>query len=80
MRHDVGEIANDTIAKFVNTRKANVVGPMLKARKERIKPLRVFELSFGLLCDMPAQILNAQTETRKTKNFKMEMIEDFDYA
>nr|GEY63785.1 hypothetical protein [Tanacetum cinerariifolium] len=50
-------------------RKANVVADAL-SRKERIKPLRVraFVMTIGL--DLPKQILEAQTEARKSKNLK----------
>nr|GEZ53668.1 putative reverse transcriptase domain-containing protein [Tanacetum cinerariifolium] len=51
--------------------KENVVSNAL-SRKERIKPLRVraFVMTIGL--DLPAQILNAQTEAKKLENFKTE--------
>ncbi|GJT79677.1 hypothetical protein Tco_1054019 [Tanacetum coccineum] len=49
--------------------KANVVADAL-SRKQRIKPLRVRALVMTISLDLPKQILNAQTEARKPKNFK----------
>ncbi|GKB45606.1 putative reverse transcriptase domain-containing protein [Tanacetum coccineum] len=54
-----------------HTGKANVVADAL-SRKERIKPLRVRALVMTIGLDLPKQILNAQTEARKPKNFKAE--------
>ncbi|GJZ57950.1 putative reverse transcriptase domain-containing protein [Tanacetum coccineum] len=51
--------------------KANVVADAL-SRKERIKPLRVRALVMTIGLDLPKQILNAQTEAQKPKNFKKE--------
>ncbi|GKC06090.1 putative reverse transcriptase domain-containing protein [Tanacetum coccineum] len=51
--------------------KANVVADAL-SRKERIKPLRVKALVITIRLDLPNQILNAQTEARKPKNFEAE--------
>ncbi|GJU31424.1 putative reverse transcriptase domain-containing protein [Tanacetum coccineum] len=51
--------------------KANVVADSL-SRKERIKPLRVRALVMTISLDLPKQILNAQTEAQKSKNFKNE--------
>ncbi|GJU11722.1 putative reverse transcriptase domain-containing protein [Tanacetum coccineum] len=49
-------------------RKANVVADAL-SRKERIKSLRVRALVMTIGLDLPKQILDAQTEARKPKNF-----------
>nr|GEY56003.1 reverse transcriptase domain-containing protein [Tanacetum cinerariifolium] len=51
--------------------KTNVVADAL-SRKERIKPLWVQALVMTIDLDLPKQILNAQTEARKTENFKFE--------
>ncbi|GJX61830.1 hypothetical protein Tco_0294730 [Tanacetum coccineum] len=51
--------------------KANVVADAL-SRKERIKPLRVRALVMTIGLDLPKQILNAQNEARKPKNFEAE--------
>ncbi|GJZ49932.1 putative reverse transcriptase domain-containing protein [Tanacetum coccineum] len=51
--------------------KANVVADAL-SRKERITPLRVQALVMTIGLDLPAQILNAQTEARKLEIFKTE--------
>nr|GFC42975.1 putative reverse transcriptase domain-containing protein [Tanacetum cinerariifolium] len=52
-------------------RKANVVADAL-SRKEREPPLRVRALVMTIGLDLPRQILNAQTEARKSKNIKEE--------
>ncbi|GJZ89645.1 putative reverse transcriptase domain-containing protein [Tanacetum coccineum] len=51
--------------------KANVVADAL-SRKEREPPLRVRALVITISLDLPKQILNAQTEARKTENIKNE--------
>ncbi|GJV24034.1 putative reverse transcriptase domain-containing protein [Tanacetum coccineum] len=51
--------------------KANVVADAL-SRKERIKPLRVRALVMTIGLDLPKQILEAQTETRKPENLSAE--------
>nr|GFA17623.1 reverse transcriptase domain-containing protein [Tanacetum cinerariifolium] len=51
--------------------KANVVADAL-SRKEREPPLRVRALVMTIGLDLPRQILNAQTETRKPENIKKE--------
>ncbi|GJZ39596.1 putative reverse transcriptase domain-containing protein [Tanacetum coccineum] len=51
--------------------KANVVVDALR-RKEQNKPLRVRALVVTIGLDLPKQILNAQTEARKTENIKNE--------
>nr|GEV79770.1 hypothetical protein [Tanacetum cinerariifolium] len=51
--------------------KAIVVADAL-SRKERIKPLRVRALVMTISLDLPKQILEAQTEARKTENLKAE--------
>nr|GFA44442.1 putative reverse transcriptase domain-containing protein [Tanacetum cinerariifolium] len=51
--------------------KANVVADAL-SRKEREPPLRVRALVMTIGLDLPRQILNAQTETRKLENIKRE--------
>nr|GEW67362.1 putative reverse transcriptase domain-containing protein [Tanacetum cinerariifolium] len=51
--------------------KANVVADAL-SRKEREPPLRVRALVMTIGLDLPSQILNAQTEARKSKNIKKE--------
>nr|GFD20979.1 reverse transcriptase domain-containing protein [Tanacetum cinerariifolium] len=51
--------------------KANVVADAL-SRKERIKPLRVRALVMTIVLDLPKQILEAQTESMKPKNLKVE--------
>ncbi|GJT52691.1 putative reverse transcriptase domain-containing protein [Tanacetum coccineum] len=55
--------------------KANVVAGAL-SRKERIKPLRVRALVMTIGLDLPKQILNAQTEASKPKNFEAEDVGD----
>ncbi|GKB12617.1 putative reverse transcriptase domain-containing protein [Tanacetum coccineum] len=55
-------------------RKANVVADAL-SRKEQIKPFQVRALVMTISLDLLAQILNAQTEARKTENFKTEDLE-----
>ncbi|GJS18817.1 putative reverse transcriptase domain-containing protein [Tanacetum coccineum] len=50
------------------TRKANVVADDL-SRKERIKPLRVRALVMTISLNLSKQILSAQSEARKEKNF-----------
>nr|GFC12246.1 putative reverse transcriptase domain-containing protein [Tanacetum cinerariifolium] len=52
-------------------RKANVVDDAL-SRKEREPPLRVRALVMTIGLDLPRQILNAQTNARKSKNIKKE--------
>ncbi|GKA91883.1 putative reverse transcriptase domain-containing protein [Tanacetum coccineum] len=52
-------------------RKANVVADAL-SRKERIKPLHVRALVMTIGLDLPKQILEAQTEARKSENLKAE--------
>ncbi|GKE66679.1 reverse transcriptase domain-containing protein, partial [Tanacetum coccineum] len=44
----------------------------LKKKKERSKPLRVLALVMTIGLDLPKQILNAQTEARKSENIKNE--------
>ncbi|GJR70717.1 hypothetical protein Tco_0016782 [Tanacetum coccineum] len=51
--------------------KANIVADAL-SRKERDQPLRVRALVMTIGLDLPKQILNAQTEARKTENIKNE--------
>nr|GEU34786.1 putative reverse transcriptase domain-containing protein [Tanacetum cinerariifolium] len=51
--------------------KANVVTDAL-SRKERKPPLRVRALVMTIGLDLPRQILNAQTEARKSENIKKE--------
>nr|GEX44687.1 hypothetical protein [Tanacetum cinerariifolium] len=51
--------------------KANVVADAL-SRKEREPPLRVRALVMNIGLDLPRQILNAQTEARKSENIKKE--------
>ncbi|GJS01694.1 putative reverse transcriptase domain-containing protein [Tanacetum coccineum] len=51
--------------------KANVVANPL-SRKERIKPLRVRALVMTIALNLPKQILEAQIEAQKPKNFKNE--------
>nr|GEV28007.1 reverse transcriptase domain-containing protein [Tanacetum cinerariifolium] len=51
--------------------KANVVADAL-SKKEREPPLRVRALVMTIGLDLPKQILNAQTEARKSKNIKKE--------
>nr|GFB87802.1 putative reverse transcriptase domain-containing protein [Tanacetum cinerariifolium] len=51
--------------------KANVIADAL-SRKEREPPLRVQALVMAIGLDIPRQILNAQTNERKSKNIKKE--------
>nr|GFC40430.1 reverse transcriptase domain-containing protein [Tanacetum cinerariifolium] len=51
--------------------KANVIADTL-SRKEREPPLRVRALVMTIGLDLPRQILNAQTEARKSENIKEE--------
>nr|GFB53672.1 putative reverse transcriptase domain-containing protein [Tanacetum cinerariifolium] len=51
--------------------KANVVADAL-SRKEREPPLRARALVMTISLDLPRQILNAQTEARKSENIKKE--------
>ncbi|GJZ77400.1 putative reverse transcriptase domain-containing protein [Tanacetum coccineum] len=51
--------------------KANVVAYVLSP-KERVKPLRVRALVMTIVLNLPVQILNAQTETRKEENYRSE--------
>nr|GFA24036.1 putative reverse transcriptase domain-containing protein [Tanacetum cinerariifolium] len=51
--------------------KANVIADAL-SRKEREPPLRVRALVMTIGLDLPRQILNAQTEARKSENIKKE--------
>ncbi|GKC76764.1 putative reverse transcriptase domain-containing protein, partial [Tanacetum coccineum] len=51
--------------------KANVVADAL-SRKERNKPLRVRALVLMISLNLPVQILEAQVETRKEKNYGTE--------
>nr|GFA60347.1 putative reverse transcriptase domain-containing protein [Tanacetum cinerariifolium] len=51
--------------------KANVVADAL-SRKEREPPLRVRALVMTIGLDLPRQILNTQTEARKSRNIKKE--------
>ncbi|GKF65694.1 hypothetical protein Tco_0192211 [Tanacetum coccineum] len=51
--------------------KVNVVADALR-RKEREPPLRVRALVMTISLDLPKQILNAQTEARKSENIKNE--------
>nr|GFC10892.1 reverse transcriptase domain-containing protein [Tanacetum cinerariifolium] len=53
--------------------KANVVADTL-SRKEREPPLRVRALVMTIGLDLPRQILNAQTEARKSENIKKENV------
>nr|GFB39298.1 hypothetical protein [Tanacetum cinerariifolium] len=52
-------------------RKANVVDDAL-SRKEREPPLRARALVMTIRLDLPRQVLNSQTEARKSKNIKKE--------
>nr|GFB15265.1 putative reverse transcriptase domain-containing protein [Tanacetum cinerariifolium] len=54
--------------------KANVVADAL-SKKEREPPLRVRALVMTIALDLPKQILNAQTEARKSENIKKEDVE-----
>ncbi|GKC95816.1 putative reverse transcriptase domain-containing protein [Tanacetum coccineum] len=54
-----------------HSRKVNVVADAL-SRKERIKPLRVRALVMTIGLDLSKQILNAQIEDMKSKNFEAE--------
>nr|GFB70482.1 reverse transcriptase domain-containing protein [Tanacetum cinerariifolium] len=56
---------------YYHPRKANVVVDAL-SRKEREPPLRVRALVMTIGLDLPRQILNAQTEARKSENIKEE--------
>nr|GFB48317.1 reverse transcriptase domain-containing protein [Tanacetum cinerariifolium] len=58
--------------------KANVVANAL-SRKERELPLRVRALVMTIGLDLPRQILNAQTKTRKPENIKKEDVEGVGY-
>nr|GEV20104.1 hypothetical protein [Tanacetum cinerariifolium] len=49
----------------------------LKARKERIKPLRVRALVMTIGLDLPKYILNAQTKAQKPENIKNEDVGGF---
>nr|GFC29457.1 putative reverse transcriptase domain-containing protein [Tanacetum cinerariifolium] len=51
--------------------KANVIADAL-SRKEREPPLRVRALVMTIGLDLPRQILNCQTESRKLENIKKE--------
>ncbi|GKE63511.1 hypothetical protein Tco_1513878, partial [Tanacetum coccineum] len=51
--------------------KANVVADAL-SRKEQIKPLRVRALVLTIGLNLPVQILEAQVEARKDKNYGTE--------
>nr|GEV02491.1 putative reverse transcriptase domain-containing protein [Tanacetum cinerariifolium] len=51
--------------------KANAIADAL-SRKEREPPLRVRSLVMTIGLDLPKQILNAQTKTRKPENIKKE--------
>nr|GFC36207.1 putative reverse transcriptase domain-containing protein [Tanacetum cinerariifolium] len=51
--------------------KSNVVADAL-SRKQREPPLRVRALVMTIGLDLPRQILNAQTEARKSENIKKE--------
>nr|GEZ59430.1 reverse transcriptase domain-containing protein [Tanacetum cinerariifolium] len=55
--------------------KANIVADAL-SRKEREPPLRVRALVMTIGLDLPRQILNAQTEARKSENIKKEDVGD----
>nr|GEU53477.1 retrotransposon protein, putative, Ty3-gypsy subclass [Tanacetum cinerariifolium] len=55
--------------------KENVVTDAL-SKKERIKPLRVRALVMIIGLDLPKQILYAQIEARKPKNFEAEVVEE----
>nr|GFB10359.1 putative reverse transcriptase domain-containing protein [Tanacetum cinerariifolium] len=55
----------------LNPRKRNVVADAL-SRKEQEPPLRVRALVMTIGLDLPRQILNAQTEARKSENIKEE--------
>nr|GEZ06602.1 reverse transcriptase domain-containing protein [Tanacetum cinerariifolium] len=52
-------------------RKANIVSDAL-SRKEKIKPLQVRAIIMTIGLNLPKQILEAQTEAKKPKNFKKE--------
>ncbi|GJY94688.1 putative reverse transcriptase domain-containing protein [Tanacetum coccineum] len=66
------ELLNDYDCEIrYHPRKANVVVDAL-SRKELIKTLRVRALVMTIKLDLPKQILNAQTEARKPKNFEAE--------
>nr|GEV13609.1 putative reverse transcriptase domain-containing protein [Tanacetum cinerariifolium] len=63
----------------VFARKANVVTDAL-SRKEQEPPLRVRALVMTISLDLPRQILNAQTEARKSENIKKEDVRvEFSY-
>nr|GEV32747.1 putative reverse transcriptase domain-containing protein [Tanacetum cinerariifolium] len=51
--------------------KANVVADAL-SRKERVKPLQVQALMMTIDLNLPSQILNAETESRKVENYATE--------
>ncbi|GKG19513.1 hypothetical protein Tco_0376612, partial [Tanacetum coccineum] len=51
--------------------KANVIADAL-SRKKREPPLRVRALVMTISLDLPKQILNAQTEAKKSENIKSE--------
>nr|GEU61975.1 putative reverse transcriptase domain-containing protein [Tanacetum cinerariifolium] len=57
--------------------KANVLADAL-SRKERIKPLRVWSLVMTIHPKLPSQILEAQTETIKEENVKVENLRAMD--
>ncbi|GJR67848.1 putative reverse transcriptase domain-containing protein, partial [Tanacetum coccineum] len=66
------ELLSDYDSKIrYHPRKANIVADAL-SRKEQIKPLRVRALVMTIGLDLPKEILNAQTEARKPKNFEVE--------
>nr|GEU90599.1 hypothetical protein [Tanacetum cinerariifolium] len=56
-----------------HTGKANVVADAL-SQKERVKPLRVRALIMTIDINLPSQIMNAQTEARKEKNYATEYL------
>nr|GFA76236.1 reverse transcriptase domain-containing protein [Tanacetum cinerariifolium] len=58
-------------AVLMQREKANVVADAL-SRKERIKSIRVRALVMTIVLELPKQILNAQTEARKSENINNE--------
>nr|GEY48378.1 reverse transcriptase domain-containing protein [Tanacetum cinerariifolium] len=64
----------DASIKGLGAVKANVVADAL-SKKEREPPLRVRALVMTIALDLPKQILNAQTEARKSENIKKEDVE-----
>nr|GFB00449.1 reverse transcriptase domain-containing protein [Tanacetum cinerariifolium] len=60
-------------AVLMQREKANVVADAFR-RKEPEPPLRVQALVMTIGLDLPRQILNAQTESRKSENIKKENV------